>query len=207
MNRGAGAVVDNTELIKWYDALDTLTGNTRPRNVVKGLQMAHECQHPDVVWLAALFSAGTEVTRHRMHEVMLEHGDDQRAMWLAWEMRSENPHGPSLSEATERGYTPAQVLWAAIVADNAERLQLLELSSAQNDRNTLYDLGRWWQQWENGREKVIDSFRRAAELNHRRAQMQYGRVAFGPTEWERYHWWSQAAEGGANTRSLCCEIV
>jgi hypothetical protein len=84
MNAGA-VVVDRAELIKWYDALDLLSGTRCPRDVAKGLQMARECQHPDAQWLASLVPSGARVTQQRMGKLMMEQGDDPRALWLAWQ--------------------------------------------------------------------------------------------------------------------------
>jgi hypothetical protein len=88
-----------------------------------------------------------------------------------------------LTRAAKRGYAPAQGEVAAILDDDhsVERCFLLEKAAAQNDRNALYDLVRFWLLQGNGKEKAIDLLRRAAELNHRRAQFEYG-FAFGPTD-------------------------
>jgi TPR repeat protein len=183
MNRRAVAVVDRAELIKWYDALDALTGNTRPRDVEKGLRMARECQHPDARWLAALFPPGAGVTQQRIHEEMLEQGDDPRATWLAWACggRQEEDEG-LLRRAAGTGYAPAQVALATLPGGGAEFLSLLEKAGAQNDRNALFVLGQWRQRQGDDAKKAIDLLRRAAELNQRLAQVLYARFAFGASD-------------------------
>jgi hypothetical protein len=194
MNAGVAVVVDKAELIKWCDALDELAGSLRPIDVVKGLQMARECQHPNAVWLSSLFPSGAEATQQRMCEVMLQQGDDPRAMWLAWVFGGRRRDGNELLRgAAQRGYAPAQAALASHTGDHAERLQLLEKAAALDERNALFSLGRWWKLQQSGREKETELLRRAAELNHRQAQFEYGRLAFGYTDWERYVWWGRAA--------------
>jgi hypothetical protein len=201
MNAGV-AVVDRADLIKWYDALDALTLLVVPRHIVTGLQMARECQHPDAMWLASLFPPGVEATQQRMREVMLQQGSDPRASYFVWTF-GERDEGVLLSRAAQRGYAPAQVALAAVTKVEAERLPLHKKAAGQNDRNALFHLGRLSQRQEDCGEKVIELIRRAAELNHQRAQVDYGHAAFGAAAWERYFWWSQAAEDGYGSYDLC----
>jgi TPR repeat protein len=205
MNAGAAALVERAELIKWYDALDALTRSQGMRGFAGGVQMARECQHPDAQWLAALFPVGALVTWGHIRAVMLEQGDDPRAMWLASQLGAPQER-VLLRRAADSGYAPAQVSLAKLTDGDNESL-LLELSSAQNDRNALFELGHLLQLQANDGKKAIELYRKAAELNHRAAQMQYGRVAFAPGDWERFHWWSQAAERGHRESALCTEIV
>jgi hypothetical protein len=102
-------VVDRAEQIKWRNALDEFTRTTFDViNVEAGLQMARECRHPDAQWLAALFPAAVAVTQQRMVEVMLEQGEDPRAMWLAGRLSlRENLRGLVVRSA-QMGYAPAQ---------------------------------------------------------------------------------------------------
>jgi hypothetical protein len=46
------------------------------------------------------------------------------------------------------------------------------------------------------REKAIESFKVAAELNCRHAQYEYARLAFGERDWERYVWWVRSTRRG-----------
>jgi hypothetical protein len=200
MNAGA-AVVGTAELIKWQDALDDLV----LVQLEQGLQKARECLHPDAQWLASLFPPGAEATQERMREVMLEHQDDPRAVWLAWAFDDDDEG--LLRRAAVWGYAPAQTDLAMLIDDDdAERVPLLEKAAAQNDRNALFELGCWWEQVENGKEKAIELYRKAAELNHREAQFEYGLSAFGGADWERFHWWSRAAVGYGNL-SLCSDVA
>jgi hypothetical protein len=60
------------------------------------IQMVRECRHPDAQWLASLFPAGVEVTSKRMREVMLEQGDDPRALYVAWKVGPKGGDGDVL---------------------------------------------------------------------------------------------------------------
>jgi tetratricopeptide (TPR) repeat protein len=191
-----GVRVDKAELIKLYDALDELAGNSGPIDVVKGLQMARECQHPDAVRLASLFPAGATVTQQRVVDVLLEQGDDPRAMWLAWGVAGRDDEG-LLRRAAERGYARAQADLGDHTEDDDEALRLLEMAAAQNDRDALYALGyRGMRDEGTDRAKAIELFGRAAELNDGLAQKKYGELAFESDDWERYYWWGRAALQG-----------
>jgi hypothetical protein len=126
MNRGA-VVVDQAEVIKWFDILDKLA-DWRP----VGVDAARECQHPDARWLAALFAPGTHVTEECMREVMLQQSDDPRALYFASRLVSRDDG--LLRRAAAMGYARAQVDLAAHNEDDVERLQLLEKAAEQNDR-------------------------------------------------------------------------
>jgi hypothetical protein len=194
----AGAVgVDRAELIKWYDAR-TQIGYILEHHYVKGLEMARECQHPDAVWLASLFPVGVTVTRERMRVVMLEQGDDPRAMWIAWRAGGLTGNDVGLlRRAADRGYARAQVDLAHHTRDDDESLRMLELATAQDDRDALYALGlRRMREEGEGSATAIELFRRAAELNDGLAQKKYGEIAFGPDDWQRYHWWGRAVSHG-----------
>jgi hypothetical protein len=88
-----------------------------------------------------------------------------------------------------------------------EKRQLLERACDQSDRYALFQLGRVMRNMTRGVERAIELFRRAAELNHREAQLEYGELAFTDRDWERFHWWAKAAEGGADVAPLCCGVV
>jgi hypothetical protein len=76
MNIGGAGDVDRAEMIKWWDALDTLA---RCANVDVWMRGVRECRHPDARWLATLLPVGVEMTHERMLEVMLQQGEDPRA--------------------------------------------------------------------------------------------------------------------------------
>jgi tetratricopeptide (TPR) repeat protein len=201
MNRGA-VVVDDAELVEWFDVLDELV-EWRPVDVEKLLQLARKCQHPDARWLAALFAPGTHVMPEGMREVMLQQGDDPRALYFASQLVVGDRE--LLRRAADKGYARAQVDLAARTEDDAEKLQLLEKACEQNDREGLYELGSLCKELDDVK-RATELFRRAAELNHHGAQFEYGGLAFGPLDWERFHWLAKAAEGGVGEAQLCRDV-
>jgi hypothetical protein len=87
-----GGSVDRAELIKWWDALDTLTGTEwRKRSVKNGLEMARESAHPDAQWLVSLFPAGAPVTTGHLRKMLLEQGEDPRALYLILSLGDTSP--------------------------------------------------------------------------------------------------------------------
>ncbi len=68
----SGAAADKAELIKWWDALEAVRLSLGDPGLdrQKALQLARECRHADAQWLAALFPAGTDVTRDEMIRVL-----------------------------------------------------------------------------------------------------------------------------------------
>jgi hypothetical protein len=77
--RTGAAVVDRAEQIKWADVLDDLCFYG---NVGEMIWEARECRHPDAQWLVALFPPETNLEKGRMAEVLAEHPDDPRALFL-----------------------------------------------------------------------------------------------------------------------------
>jgi hypothetical protein len=96
-------VGERAELLKWWDVLDQFVGD----NPEKGLQMARGCLHHDARWLASLFPGTANVTQERMVQVLLEHPDDPRALYLAASICPGEEKALTL-RAAEMGYAPAQ---------------------------------------------------------------------------------------------------
>jgi hypothetical protein len=203
MNAG-GLGLDGTEQIKWADALDAVWSNAC---VEKGLQMARECRHPDAQWLASLFPAGVPVTRERMALVMVEQGEDARAMYLAWRLSVASTG--VLRRAAELGYAPAQASLSE-ECEVEECFMWAERAAAQGDRNGLFQLARRFR-LEYGCAKnegtVNELYRQAAELGHLYAQWFYGGSAFGEYAWERFDWWGRAALRGCSVTFFCSSVL
>jgi hypothetical protein len=203
----AAAAVARAEQIKWWDALEELQNS---RDVDCGLQMARECRHPDAVWLASFFPAGVAVTRERMRDVMLEQGDDPRALHLAWLAQNRLDVAPEapLRRAAAMGYAPAQAELAAWCEEDT--FEFAQLAAAQKDRRGLYMLGECYfggTGCERDHAKACEAFREAAELNSANAQYRYGRVAFDRLDWERYYWWGRALVLGSTPATLFSDIL
>jgi hypothetical protein len=72
----SGAAIDKAEWIKWWDVLSDVVDFGEPMedededfipepDVMKALDRARECQHPDAQWLVSLFPTGVHVTPER----------------------------------------------------------------------------------------------------------------------------------------------
>jgi hypothetical protein len=219
MNGGAPAI-DRAEQIRWWDALDVICG-VRQGGVDAGLQMARKCQHPDAQWLVALFPAGgTAVTPQHLQEVMLEQGEDPRAMYLIWRVfgpdhaAEDAPHVDLLKRSAELGYAPAQAELSTLER-GANRLMWAERSAAAGDRCGMHKLavalcrGRFWNLVPDNllgakevKARAMELFRAAAELDCVEAQGDYGSMAFGESDWQRFYWWGRAALKKHESRSF-----
>jgi hypothetical protein len=176
-------MADRVELIKWWDVLDKLERRKRVVRVDSALAMARECQHPDARWLAALFPVGVAVTEDHLREVMLEQGEDVRAMFIA----SRCGDTRLLRRAAELGYAPAQAV-IGMGTDDGE-IEFAKKAAAQGNRVALFLMGRSFNHgFEGARDgpKAVAYFKAAAELEHPTAQYFYGELAFGPLNWKRY---------------------
>jgi hypothetical protein len=202
-------VVDVAEQIKWWDAQDALGR----RALREGLQVARECRHPDAQWLAALFPRGADAEPLRMREVMLTQGEDPRALFIAWLLRSPTKtvgtHLALLTQAAKMGYAPAQAMLSA--KGRGDQIFLwAEQAAVQGDRNGLYQFGHCFLEgFGHGKDlaHATKLFREAAELEHAQAQWKYGEVGFGKLDWERYHWWARAASKGESVYAFCCAAI
>jgi hypothetical protein len=188
------ACVDRAELIKWCDALDALGDD----DVDKGLQMARECQHPDARWLASLFPPTAHVAPAHVAVVMLQQGDDPRALYVAWKTDFERSDA-MLLRAAEMGYAPAQAEWAERVTGEVQGLFWLRKAAAhaQGNRRGLFLLG--WHLYGEGANDRVEAMRllkESSELEYSVAQYTYGQLAFGMRHWERYYWWGRSVSRG-----------
>jgi hypothetical protein len=188
MNAGA-AVVEQAELIKWADALDELRCDR-----YKALQMARECRHPDALWLVSLLP-GEGWSAERMREIMLQQGEDPRALFVAADLLPERDM-PLLRRAAEMGYAPAQgVMSQELYGDgnrSAEVVEWARKAAAQGERRGLYYLMCCDAALPRGEKAQL--LKRSAELSFPSGLYQYGMDTFGEREWERYHWMGKAVQ-------------
>jgi hypothetical protein len=203
------AMSTNDELIKWWDALDLLTGTLATPQVEKALQLARECQHPDAQWLAALFPVGVVATGESVAQVMLEQGvNDPRAAYLAWKLSRLGPY-ENVLRAAERGYTPAQAELASN-ASGADQLVWAQRAAAGGDRRGMFWLGMCYRRGvgcEKDEAKAREVLRAAAELEHPLAQCDYGELSFGEYDWERFVWYARAESRGFGVRNICDTVL
>jgi TPR repeat protein len=216
MKFGAGAAgcSDRAELIKWWDALHCLGLLRGPDEVEEGLQMARDSRHPDAQWLASLFPAGVAVTRARMREVIADQGEDARALFVGWLLRTEHASIELLTRSAKLEYAPAEaelslaLLFAKTPGD--EKFYLAQSAALKGDREGAYWLAMYYRLgWSCSvdMDKAVEWCRVAAELDHAVAQSRLGYWAFGTYDWERYYWWERAASRGVHVQELCNAIL
>ncbi len=189
--RGAA---EKTELIEWWDAMDTLLGvNGRVQDIAKGLRMARACRHEDSK-LCALFPEDKPVpSKEEMKQVFLALGEDRRALFFAGMIAGRDLG--LVRRSAELGYAPAQA-FVASCCQGREQFEWASKASAQTDRAGLYQLAVCWL---NGMAcsrddvKAVQLFKEGAELDHTLAQFCYGQYAFHGNNWNRYFWWGRAA--------------
>ncbi len=189
------ALVDRTEQIKWWDALDKLEKleeGMLDSDLEAWLRCVRDCLHPDARWLASLFpDEPFAVTKQAMLSVMKAQGNDPRALYLCSQLAG---CVASLQRAAELGYAPAQASWAR-ECRVIERLAWAEKAAAQGDRRGLFVLGRWL--WngigcDQDRGRALALMKEAAELEDSEAQFSLGEHAYSEREWQRYRWWGRA---------------
>jgi hypothetical protein len=222
MKAGAPLLIDTAEQIKWWDALDALGRIETEVLVANVLRLARECRHPDAQWLASLFPVGGAVTKERLHQVMLEQGEDARAKFVAWRAGPVGQYG-LLQEAAEMNYAPALACWSFTAREvrcanglSEEEKQEWATTSfecaqdavAQGDRYGMFLLAFCHHRaigCAQDMAKAIDLYRVAAELGYPMAQEFYGTEAFGEYDWRRFLWRGRAATRGVD--HYFCESV
>jgi hypothetical protein len=195
MNRGA---VEQADQIKWWDALDWLVGRMGDPNAARGLQLARECRHPDALWLVSLFPDDPDaaVSRERMVEAMHAQGEHPLAMMLAGEFEVD---WALVERAAQTGYAPAQAQ-AAMRLNGRRAVAWAEAGVAQGDRRAMYELAcRLYHgigSCARDEQRAMRLFQQSAELGDAAARYDYGDMAFGVFDWERYHWWNLSGAQG-----------
>jgi hypothetical protein len=165
------------ELIKWWDARDVLTGTFVEVDIDRGLRMARECRHHDAEWLCALFPPGVSVTQRQVLDVMLQQGEDVRALFLSHELRENNSRESEalLVRVAEMGYAPAQ----AVLSHGSTRevaMKFAQSAANQGDRCGICCLARCFEQgWgcAADEKRTIELYKAAAELGYAPAQFWY----------------------------------
>lgn len=190
--------MEQADVIKWYDALDAIIGHWGAWKIQEGLQIARGSGHPDAKWLCLLFEIDA-TERDDMVRALRTQGDDPRALFLySWVTEPKLLRAP-LRQAAEMGYAPAQAAWGRRFAGETDQFSWLEKAAMQGDRWGLYRLrqclwnGRGCRQ---NRTEAVALWKEAAELGHRTAQYDLGKHGYSDKDWQRYHWWGQAAARG-----------
>jgi hypothetical protein len=196
--------VERSELIKWYAALDKWRPSATEAEVAKGLRMARECKHPDAQWLASLFPGAEAVSSRRIVEVLLQQGDDPRALHMAWKLQGASD---LLLSSAQMGYAPAQAEMSCCTGAE-ESFSWAEKAGSQRDRLGLYTLGNCLYRGvgcARDEARGLELLREAAELELPAAQFRFGEVAYGERDWRRYVWWGRVTSRGYG--HLFCDAV
>jgi hypothetical protein len=195
---------NGVEQIKWWHAVDMLTSE----DFLKGLQEARACQHPDAQWLASFFPpGGVAPTRAQLLEVMREHGDDPRAMFVSWQISSQDEVADDvLQRAARAGYAVAQ----GRLARHARDFDWAQRAAAQRDRFGLGELGvshfegRGFAQ---DQARGLALIKEAADLECPKAQYRLGKLAYTELDWQRYVLWGSAAARRVRPKDFCSAAI
>ncbi len=195
------ALVDRTEQIKWWDALDKLEKleeGMLDSDLEAWLRCVRDCLHPDARWLASLFpDEPVTMTKQAMLSVMKAR-EDRRALFMRFCVDAGDRD--SLRQAAELGYAPAQFRWSKRShASDVERFGWAEKAAAQGDRQGLFRLGYWLckgRGCEMDRARGFSLWKDAAELEQRNAHWYLGIRAYSASDWQRYRWWGRGAARG-----------
>ncbi len=194
---------DKADSIRWWDALDAITGEGVTRDIALALQMARGSHHRDAQWLCSVLPATEkEVTEHEMLAAMLEQGEDPRALYV----RAVLGDGVDLLQrAAELGYAPAQASWGG-EEEWRDALEWMEKAAAQGSRAGLTGLAHMMFYGREERERdvarALALWKEAGELGDQVALHQLGLFGFKPTDRERYQLWGRAAARG-NLAAIC----
>jgi hypothetical protein len=111
-------VVERPEQMGWSGVLKELVFFKQwERRAARAVASARGSQHPDALWLAALFPPDGDVTREDLRHLMLRQGNDPRALFLAWTVSGEREEKDDrdsklLQRSAEMGFALAQKMYA-----------------------------------------------------------------------------------------------
>jgi hypothetical protein len=203
-----GAALDRSEQIKWWNAQDAFVSSWSDAGLEKAMELVRCCNHQDAQWLAALFPRGVAVTRDVVRKVMAAQGDDPRALYFSRQVCGEPVE--LMERSAERGYAPAQFYQSLRARSEESMMMWAQKSASQGCRRGIFRLGvllcRGWG-CAKDEPRGLALIHQAAELDFPEAQCEYGKLAFGELDWERFYWWSRAALRGCVAQSLYSDII
>ncbi len=133
------------ELFKWLDVRDTLLGeNGRTRYIASALALAHDCKHPDAVWLTSIFEGKDISTEKDVREVFLSLEHDARALGFAWYLTDDRKRDLTLlRRAAELGnaFACSVLCWKVREENKEEAFRLAQFAAAQHERDGFRWLG------------------------------------------------------------------
>ncbi len=192
------------ELFKWLDLRDTLLGENsmfRKQDIPAALTLAHDCKHPDAVWLTSLFEGKDVSTKEQAKKVFLSFENDARALCFAWCLTDDRQYDLMLlRRASGMGNAFACSMLSREVwgGNEEEAFRLARFAAAERERGGFFWLGRCFHYGygcEKNLNSAIENFLLAAELGDKVAAGYCGdfKVHYDPACWL---WWSRAALRG-----------
>ncbi len=173
------------ELFKWLDVRDTLLGdNFKKQDITKACALAHDCRHPDAVWLTSIFEGKDVSTKEKVREVFLSCENDARALGFAWLLTDDRRKDlPLLRRSAEMGnaFACSKLCGQVFYVDdnNEETFRLAQLAVSQRECDGFYMLGSCFRDGR-GCEKDLnlakENYLIAAELGHVGSAAFYGNL-------------------------------
>lgn len=152
--------------LEWYEIRDLLFGhNDKKQDVMRALELASICRHPDAKWLTGVCAGRDVKTWEEARDVFLAQGsNDARALCFAALVDEDNVDLPRLRRSAELGFAFAQARMFS-AAGVLEGFTFASLAAAQGDRDGFFYLGVCYQSaygCERDLEKAIKSYLLAA---------------------------------------------
>ena len=194
--RSSMTLAEKLQLIKWWDATEVFRGRFELERMLKGLQMARKCTHPDALWLVSLFPDGRELTEESVKEAFAREGEDPRALFFLSGLDYDTG---KLKWAAEMGYAPAQAVMQHFTYDLEGKFAWATKAARQGHRSGLYYLGGLLHAGfgcEKDEARGLEYIREAAQLGHVEAQYDYAIRSFSADDWQRYALMGRAADRG-----------
>ncbi len=199
-----------SDLLLWLDIRDTFLGHGGKKfkqDIRAALARAHDCKHPDAVWLTSVFDGKDVSTMEEAREVLLLYQDDARALCFSWFLSRDWSDPLILRRAAELGNALACSWMPIVCAANGnwqEIFRWAQLAAAQHERDGFYWTAyclRGGISCEKNLSLANENTLLAAELGHAPAAAAYGELVDerSPTHWL---WLSRAASRGCPSSFL-----
>ena len=194
-----------SDLLLWLDIRDTflgLNGKKFKQDIRAALARAHDCKHPDAVWLTSVFDGKDVSTMEEAKEVLLLYQDDARALCFSWFLPPDWSDPTMLRRAAEMGYAFAVSTLSTLCALNRnmqETFRWALLAAAQHERDGFYWIGyclRGGISCDNNLSLGNENFLLAAELGDIHAAEDYG-YWLDKSDPARWLWLGRAALRGS----------
>ncbi len=196
-----GFGVPFVELFKWFDVRDTFLGrNFKKQDFTAALDLAHDCNHPDALWLTSIFEGKDVSTKEDAKKVFLCFESDGRALCFAWCLTySRDLTMLRCSSAMGNAFACSLLCHSVWNENKQEALRLAHFAASQHERDGYFELGCYFYGDGDGFEKDLslakENYLIAAELGNVLAAKTYGKC-LDESDPARWYWWSRAALQG-----------